>query len=158
NLEVKSWHGRASEMPDYVKAARYDVVIIDAPPRADEALSRAIIASSEGGLILVPARASALDLWAADETFALIRAAQETMKLEFRVMLSSVKSRASVTGEIRTAIEQMKLPMLSAGTHDRTAYAASLSSCQTIFEYDGDSGKASEEIKQIYDAVKKLLH
>lgn len=156
NLEVKKWHGKAAEMPAHVKALPFDMVIIDSPPRADEALSRAVVASAENGLVLVPVRASALDLWAADETFNLIRAAQLKMSLNFAVMLSSVKGRAAITGEVRETVEKMKLPMLKAGSHDRTAYASALSSCQTIFEYE-PSGDASKETEELYAAVKKLL-
>lgn len=156
NLEVKKWQGKPSDMPAHVKGLSHDMVIIDSPPRADEALSRAVVASAEGGLVLVPVRASALDLWAADETFNLIRAAQSKMTMNFAVMLSSVKSRASITGEVKTTVEKMKLPMLKAGSHDRTAYASALSSCQTIYEYEG-TGEAAKETEALYAAVKKLL-
>lgn len=156
NLEVSKWIGKAADIAAHVKASAYDLVIIDSPPRADEMLSRAVIASAENGLVLVPVRASALDLWAADDTFVLIRTAQQKINLPFAVMLSSVKGRAAITSEVRETVEKMKLPMLKAGSHDRTAYASALSSCQTIFEYES-SGEAAKETEELYAAVKKLL-
>lgn len=130
--------------------------VIDAPPRADEGLSRSIIASAD--IVLIPVQPSLADLWAARATVALIKQAQASLEnpIKAAFVLSRIKPGTTLGKDFAEVIKQEGLPVLPAGTHDRTAYAAALSSCQTIFEYEPPSGKAFQEMQALLAAVKKL--
>lgn len=138
-----------AEKPPYVHA------VIDAPPRADEGLSRSILASAD--IILIPVQPSLADLWAARATVSLIKQAQASgLAIKAAFVLSRIKPGTTLGKDFAEVIKQEGLPVLPAGTHDRTAYAAALSSCQTIFEYEPPSGKAHQEMLALLAAVKKL--
>lgn len=135
--------------------ASYTHAVIDGPPRADEALSRSVIAPCD--VILIPVQPSLADLWASRATVALVKAAQASgLKVKAAFLLSRLKPHTTIGRDFVDVLKQEGLPVLPAGTHDRTAYAAALSSCQTIFEYEPFSGKAYQEMLSILAAVKKL--
>lgn len=132
----------------------YGHVVIDGPPRADEALARSIIAACD--VVLIPVQASLPDLWAARSTIALVKAAQRTLpNLKAALVLSRLKPHTTLGRDFADVVKGEGLPILPAGTGDRTAYAASVSSCQTVFEYE-PSGKAATEIQSVLAAVKEL--
>lgn len=137
------------QKPPYVHA------VIDAPPRADEGLSRSILASAD--IVLIPVQPSLADLWAARATVSLIKQAQASgLAIKAAFVLSRVKPGTALGRDFAEVIKAEGLPLLPAGTHDRTAYAAALSSCQTIFEYESASGKAYQEMQGLLAAVKNL--
>lgn len=138
------------------KAAGGEVghAVIDGPPRADEALARSIIASCD--VVLIPVQASLADLWAARSTIALVKKAQETLPhLKAALILSRLKAHTTLGREFAEVVKGEGLPILPAATHDRTAYAAAMSSCQSVFEYE-PNGKAAMEINLILAAVREL--
>ncbi len=129
--------------------------IIDGPPRADEGLSRSILASADH--VLIPVQPSLADLWASRATVALVRQAQATgLQFKAAFILSRVKPGTAIGREFAELVQKEGLPLLPAGTHDRTAYAAALSSCQTIFEYEPPSGKARLEMMGLLAAVRGM--
>jgi len=140
--------------PEGGKGGDFGHGVIDGPPRADEALARSIIAACD--VLLIPIQPSLPDLWAARATIALVRKAQESLpNLKAALVLSRVKPNTTLGRDFAEVIRSEGLPLLPAGTNDRTAYAASMSSCQTVFEYE-PSGKAALEIQLLLAAVKNL--
>lgn len=138
-----------------VKKPTFQDAVIDGPPRADEGLSRSILASATH--VLIPVQPSLADLWASRATVALIRQAQ-AQGLDFKAafVLSRVKPGTAIGREFAEVVKKEGLPLLPAGTHDRTAYAAALSSCQTIFEHEPPSGKARLEMMGLLAAVRNM--
>lgn len=140
--------------PEKATSGSYGHAVIDGPPRADEALARSVIAASD--VVLIPVQPSLPDLWAARSTIALVREAMAKLPhLKAALVLSRVKAHTNLGREFAEVIRGEGLPLLSAGTHDRTAYAAAASSCQTVFEYE-PNGKAAAEIQLILAAVREL--
>lgn len=134
----------------------YEDVIIDGPPRADEPLSRSVIAAASDA-VLIPLQASLADLWAARATVSLIKEGwRKGLKNKAAFVLSRIKPGTNIGREFAEVLQGEGLPLLPAGTHDRTAYAASLSRCQTIFEYEPPSGKTRQELSGLLAAVKEL--
>ncbi|MGO7987202.1 hypothetical protein [Rhizobium leguminosarum] len=135
--------------------AKYTHAVIDGPPRADEALSRSAIAPCD--VILIPVQPSLADLWASRATVTLVKAAQASgLKVKAAFLLSRLKPHTNIGRDFVDVLKEEGLPVLPAATHDRTAYAAALSSCQTILEFEPPSGKAYQEMLSILAAVKKL--
>lgn len=133
----------------------FDDAVIDGPPRADEALARSVLAAADR--VLVPVKPSLADLWAARKTFALIRQAQASgLPLKAAIVLSMVKPGTNLGREFAELVKGEGIPVLPAATHDRTAYAAALSSCQTIFEFEPPSGRAAQEMTSLLEAVRAM--
>lgn len=138
-----------------VEKPTFQDAVIDGPPRADEGLSRSILASADR--VLIPVQPSLADLWASRATVALVKQAQATgLKLKAAFVLSRIKPGTSIGRDFVEVLKGEGLPLLGAGTHDRTAYAGALSSCQTIFEYEPPSGKAHQEMLALLAAVKNM--
>lgn len=142
------------KVPEHGTGGDYGHAVIDGPPRADEALARSIIAACD--VVLIPVQPSLPDLWAARSTIALVRTAQRTLpNLKAALVLSRVKPHTTLGRDFADVVKGEGLPILPAGTGDRTAYAAAMSSCQTVFEYE-PNGKAAAEIQLVLAAVKEL--
>lgn len=160
NLNVQALDFEPKNLPAYISkielSQKIDVVIFDCPPRADNLLTRAIVASCKDGLVLIPVRPSALDLWASEDTFKLLLEAKKTLSIEFRVLFSQVKSRATLTDEVKKACSEMNLPVLKAGTYDRAMFSTSISNMKTVFE-DSNWHKAAGDINHILFEANKIL-
>lgn len=145
-------HNWLRTLPDY------DDVIIDGPPRADEPLSRSVIAAATDA-VLIPLQASLADLWAARATVSLIREGwKKGLKNKAAFVLSRLKPGTNIGREFAEVLQSEGLPLLPAGTHDRTAYPAALSRCQTVFEYEPPSGKTRHELATLLSAVQELTN
>lgn len=148
-----------ADIHTYVKSTQkgtegdYAHIVVDGPPRADEALARSIIAACD--VVLIPVQPSLPDLWAARTTIALVKQAQASLPVKSALILSRVKSNTNLTKDFAELITNEGLPVLKAKTSDRTAYASALSTCQTVGEYE-PSSQAALEIKQILAELKKL--
>lgn len=144
--------------PEKATGGDFGHAVIDGPPRADEALARSIIAACD--IVLIPIQPSAFDIWAGDPTIRLVKAAQASgVNVKGALVLTRVMGGTNAARELSEVAgkkaEKMGFPLLSATTHNRTAYIASLSSCQTVFEYEA-RGPAATEIKEILAAVREL--
>jgi chromosome partitioning protein len=136
--------------------AAYDDVVMDSPPLADEGVLRSILASADRAL--VPVQPSLADLWASRATVALVKQAQaKGLPVKAAFVLSRVKDGTILGREFAEVLHKEELPLLGVGTHDWTAYAAALSNCQTIFEYETPSSKAYQEASALVAAVKNMV-
>lgn len=155
NVAFTRYTGKPVDMPKAIAAREFDCAVIDSPPRADEALSRAILASAQGGTVIVPMQASMADLWAAESTFKLIKEAQTKFPLKWAVLLTRFKPNTVLGEEFRSLLIDRKLPLLPVTVGDRVAFQVAMSRCQTIFEHE-PNGKSAGEFKALLEAVKKL--
>ena len=134
---------------------RHDIIIIDCPPQYAAASSAAIRVSD---LVLVPVQPSPFDVWSTRAIVELIKARQEATAGEPRAayVVSRAISNTALRRSLAEALSQQSLPMLSAGTTQRVAYATTAAQGRTVF--DGRPTAARGEIEAIRDEIKEILN
>jgi chromosome partitioning protein len=123
--------------------ADYDMVVIDSPPRVTDIARSAILAAD---LVVIPVQPSPLDVWAAQDTVALVNDAlvyKETIKSVFAINREIVNS--AIGREVSEALAQSNIPVLRSHVSQRVAFAESMAQGQTVFETNTDA-KAIAEI------------
>ena len=139
------------DLPEIV--ADYQHCVIDTPPRVS-ALARSAILASD--LTLIPVQPSSYDVWAAAETVALIKEAQQ-FKPEIRAafLINRRIARTAIGREINAALADLCFPVLDATISQRVAFAES-SAGNTVMEFT-PSSEASNEVKILSKAVLKFM-
>lgn len=125
-----------------------DLVIVDSAPSSESAT---IAAARAADFVIVPCRASILDVKAITSTLDLCAA----VKANIGIVLNAVKSK-SLDLEARKAITQFDYPLAPVTLWDRVDYVRSLLDGQGVTEYDAD-GKAANEIRQLFRWVNQSL-
>lgn len=101
--------------------ASYDWVIIDGPPGITKTSADAVRVAD---VVLIPAKPSPLDVWAASDIVAAVQARQKTTqglpKAAFVITMSQPRTRLGQ--QIDAALYEMGLPVLQARTTQRVAY------------------------------------
>src|SRR5271166_1174823 len=129
-------------------AADYDHVIIDGAPRNYEVARSAILAAD---FVLIPVQPSGADFWASRETVKLVQEARsfkETQKSAF--MVSRKIGRTVLGRDITEALAGFELPIMTAGTTQRVAYAQTLTAGSSVIEGE-PRGAAAAEVRAILD-------
>jgi chromosome partitioning protein len=141
---------RPRELPDALKQANgnYDLVVVDTAPRIEaDAPALARLAS----LIVLPVRASMLDLAAAPAAFRLA----EASKRPFVAVLNATDSRLSEVNEARELLaEHCEVAPVMLG--QRIAFARALASGRAVSEFE-PAGKAAEEIAALWKFIERKL-
>ena len=130
-------------------SADYDATIIDGAPRSYEA-TRSAIATAD--FVLIPVQPSGADFWASRETVALVndcRAFKETQKAAF--VVSRRIGRTVLSREINAALADFGIPVLTAGTTQRIAYAEAMTAGSTVL--DQPASAAAAEIVAILHEI-----
>ena len=132
------------EVPEL--AADYDSVLIDGAPRSYEATRSAILAAD---LVLIPVRPSGADVWASRETVDLVREARGFRdELRAAFVVSQRVGRSLLSREVADFLHEFGLPILTASTTQRVAYAEAMTRGRTVIE-DQPDGPAATEIRAI---------
>jgi chromosome partitioning protein len=135
----------------------YDVVVIDSPPRVTDIARSAILAAD---LVVIPVQPSPFDIWAAQDTVALIKDAltfKETLKSVFAINRAIVNT--ALGRDVPGVLAQGGIPVLSSHVSQRVSFAESIAQGQTVFETQTDKKAMSEiealslELQQILNAV-----
>lgn len=132
----------------------YDVVVIDSPPRVTDIARSAILAAD---LVVIPVQPSPFDVWAAQDTVALIHDAssfKENIKSVFAINREIVNT--AIGREVSEALATSELPVLSAHVSQRVSFAESIAQGQTVFETKNDA-KAIAEIQAFGTAILEYL-
>jgi len=132
----------------------YDVVVIDSPPRVTDIARSAILAAD---LVVIPVQPSPFDVWAAQDTVALIHDAssfKENIKSVFTINREIVNT--AIGRDVAEALSQSDMPVLSAHVSQRVAFAESMARGQTVFETKTDT-KAIMEIETLGDELQAFL-
>ncbi len=135
-------------------AADYDHVVIDGAPRNYEVARSAILAAD---LVLIPVQPSGADFWASRETVKLVqeaRAFKETQKAVF--VVSRKVGRSALSRDILEALAEFDVPVLTAGTGQRVAYAETLTAGSTVIESQ-PKGQAAEEIRALLAEIQEVM-
>lgn len=154
--EILNDHGialiEATDIPNVREL--YDIVIIDTPPYLTTALPDFF---SYSDFVLVPTKASILDIMAIRATIQLLRQAQ-SLKTELKalIVLNMVKPVTNLTDDIREALQHYNFPLAETTVSDRVSYTRSPIS-GGVFETD--DSKAKDEIisltQEIITALQK---
>jgi len=132
------------DLPDIARA--YDVVLIDGAPRVNELARSAILASD---LILIPCQPSSFDVWAGQDTVALVHEAQH-FRPEIRAafVINRKIARTAISRAVKKAFSDTDFAVLDAGVSQRVAFAEAAPAGQTIFEVEA-KGAGAHEIRAL---------
>ena len=128
-----------------------DLVFIDTPARSEQA---ALEAAKAAELILIPCRPAIYDLETISTTVDLVRYAGER---QLAVILNGVPPRGTKRAQAEEIVRELGLQSCPAAFGYRAAFNDAGALGQTAQEYD-PSGKAANEIEQVYEYVSKLVH
>lgn len=129
-------------------ARRFDIVIIDTPPKIDSDLRPALRAAS---LVLVPVASSHVDLWATEGVLDL--AARERRAAV--IVLNRVRANTRLGAEVEAAAGGMGAELAQTRLINRVAYAEALGMGRGVA--DSPSGPARDEIVALADEVLAML-
>ena len=128
-----------------------DLVILDTPPRADNV---ALAAAQAADLVLVPCRASVLDLETAATTAQLVRVAGDP---EIAFVLNGVPWRGPKAAQAREALTDAGLSVCPVAIGYRVAHEHAAVLGETAREFD-PRGKAAAEVRHVYEWMCTLLN
>jgi|AntRauTorckE5430_2_1112549.scaffolds.fasta_scaffold16535_2 chromosome partitioning protein len=121
--------------------ALYDIVIIDTPPYLTTSLPDFF---SYSDFVLVPTKASILDIMAIRATIQLLKQAQKLKpSLRALIILNMIKPSTTLTDDIKEALQHYSFPLADTTISDRVSYTRSPIS-GGVFETD--DSKAKDEI------------
>lgn len=157
NLTLYEIHDNAHET---IKALKQRFIIVDTPGRTGETMYQAVAVSD---LVIVPIQPSPLDVLAAAKTVKALLAVRAEFNpgLKCCFLINRATPRTTLAGEIRKILKNYyPFPVLATMLHDRQAYKQSLSTGQSVIEFDKTSAAAKEiglltvEIKRYIDTKK----
>jgi chromosome partitioning protein len=122
----------------------YDAIVIDSPPRVTDIARSAILAAD---IVVIPVQPSPFDIWAAQDTVALINDAltfKETLKTVFAINREIVNT--AIGRDVSATLTESAIPVLASHISQRVAFAESIAQGQTVFEAQSDK-KAVQEIE-----------
>lgn len=133
--------------------SKYDIAIIDTPPYLTTALPEFFGYSD---FVLVPTKASILDIMAISATIELLKKAQnQRPNLKSGIVVNMVKSRTSITEDMKEVLQEYEFPMLEAMVSDRVSYTRSPIS-GGVFETDDE--KAKDEILNLAKEIITMMN
>ena len=136
-------------------AGGYDWIIIDGPPGITRTSADAVRAAD---LVLIPAKPSPLDVWAASEIVEAVRARQKTTNGIPRAafVITMAQPRTRLGRQIDTALSELGIPVLRARTTQRVAYPNAINDGNSVV--DGNDRTARNEILAIRGELESLTH
>ncbi len=165
---ARDWHATrddnpleliALDRPNNVKtlssmANNYDFIVIDGAAKLEDMLAACIKVSD---LVLIPVQPSPYDIWAASDLVAFIKARQEVTdgKPYACFILSRVVEGTKLGQDIRVALDDYALPVISAAIGQRQVYPQTAAEGLSVYETDNDKAKA--EITLMAGDVQRLL-
>ena len=136
-------------------APDYHWVIIDGPPGITKTSADAVRAAD---MVLIPAKASPFDVWAASDIVAAVQARQKVTKgmpkAAFVITMSRPRTRLS--RQIDDALAEYELPALKARTTERVSYPQAATAGNSVLE--GRDQTARNEILAIRGELERMCH
>ncbi len=132
-----------------------DLVVIDTPPRSAEA---ALAAAKLADLIILPCRPQMYDLETIPNTLELLATARAGRSLNIPVLaiLNAVPSQGNRHEQAKSAIEDMGISVCEHTIGQRAAFGDAGALGLSVMEHD-NSGRSSDEIRQVYLSIRRLL-
>lgn len=125
---------------------RFDVVILDTPPKIDSDLRPALRASD---LVLVPVGASLVDLWATEGVLDLAR----REKRACLIVLNRIRTGTRLSAEVAEAAAGLGAGVAQAVLAHRVAYAETLGRGEAVTDRGRAAPPAREEVEALADEV-----
>jgi len=149
---VVALDGRAlrRDLPKLAEAA--DVVIIDTPPRMGTEARAAMMAAD---LVVLPTVPGAADLWALQETMAVLEEARALRSIPAAVVLNRA-DRTALAKMARAALDELGMPVLPASLGARVAFGEATLAGLGVVTYAPDSA-AADEARELTAAVLAAL-
>ena len=148
---VSAQPGRLSQVLTAAEESGADLVLIDTPPRAEQA---AMAAAKAAHLVLIPCRPAIYDLETVSTTLELIRFAGDK---PVAVILNGVPPRGPKREQAADILEGLALLVCPAAFGYRVAFDHSGTLGLTAQEYD-PTGKAAQEIQHVYTYTSQLVN
>ena len=155
HLEVKGAEPNRLIQELRSSASDYGWVIIDGPPGISKTSADAVRAAD---LVLIPAKASPFDVWAASDIVEAVKARQKTArgKPVAAFVITMTRPRTRLGRQIDAALAEYGLPALQARTTERVAYPQAAIEGKSVLE--GRDQTARNEILAIRGELERLLH
>ena len=136
-------------------APDYAWVIIDGPPGITKTGADAVRAAD---LVLIPAKASPFDVWAAADIVEAVKARQKTTKgtPKAAFVITMTRPRTRLGRQIDAALAEYGLPTLQARTTERVSYPQAAIEGTSVLE--GRDQTARNEILAIRGEIERLCH
>ena len=143
-----------NQLPDVLDAARAEgvtLVVIDSAPHSSPNASEVAKAAD---FIIIPTRASAFDLAAAESTVKIVKAVNKP----FGFVLNALDQKVAESGEALDFLQkQYGGSVAPYRVGNRIAFARSIATGQGVTEFDASEGKARGEIKLLWQWIKEQL-
>ncbi len=135
-------------------SSRYDWVIVDGPPGISNVSADAVRVADA---VLIPAKASAFDVWAATDIVEAIKARQKSSRgiPKAAFVITMAKPRTRLGRQIDAALAELGLPVLQSRTTDRVAYTQAGNDGTSVLA--GPDRTARDEILAIRDELEQLI-
>ena len=155
NLEV-----RAADPARLLQDVRWlraecDWVIIDGPAGISRITADAVRAAD---LVLIPAKPSPFDVWAASTIVDAVKARRATSHglPEAAFVIAMAMTRTLLGKQIETALEEYGLPALESRTTERVSYPQMAIEGQSVL--DGRDRTARDEILALRDEIERFIN
>lgn len=137
----------------------FDLVIIDAGGR-DNTLFRSAVTAASKGILLIPVLPSQYDIWAAEDTFKILKEARVYVDIEAYAVFNQTIQNTTISKEAKDALEELAgesdIKILNTVLFSRVDYKKSISQGMGVVEYQ-PKGKAAEELNNLYKEIKSVL-
>ena len=136
-------------------AQECSLLIIDGPPGITRTSADAVRAAD---LVLIPAKASPFDVWAASDIVAAVKARQENSRgaPTAAFVITMTRPRTRLGRQIDKALADYDLPTLKARTTERVSYPQAAIEGLSVLETRDQT--ARNEILAIRGEIERLLH
>lgn len=161
-----NWYDRRGEHPPFVISAQparlprvlqtasdggTHLVVIDTPPRAEQA---ALSAARAATLVLIPCRPAVFDLDTVSTTLDLLKLSGPTLTVA--AVLNGVPAIGDERTQAAVILRDLGLTVCPTALGLRKAYAQSAETGKSAQEF-APTGKAADEIRAVYRFVNRLL-
>jgi chromosome partitioning protein len=137
-------------------AQKYDAVVIDSPSGyQDEQIQRSVMLASS--LVVIPVQPSAVDIWSARDTAALVAQAKlYNPDLKAHLLVSRAQPRTRLSQEAREALESLSLPVFQSTISQRIGLAEAPLYGKLILHYANNP--AAAEFRSLVREILEVMH
>ena len=136
----------------------FDIVIVDAGGR-DSSVFRSAIMAASNGLLIIPTLPSVYDVWATEDTLQVLQEARAFTDIPAYLLLNQV-IRARIVREVEESLEELSnqydVGILKAKLFSRVVYRNSIKEGKGVMEME--DSKAKEEVYALVEEIKSLIN
>jgi chromosome partitioning protein len=136
-------------------AQKYDAIVVDSPSGyQDEQIQRSVMLASS--LVVIPVQPSAVDIWSARDTAALVAQAKlYNPDLKAHLLVSRAQPRTRLSQEAREALEALSLPVFQSTISQRIGLAEAPLYGKLILHYANNP--AAAEFRSLVREILEVL-